>query len=76
MNEIIINDENGFCINNIVIDKIRCQNIFDVNRIDFFEKFNILVNDHNLIMLMKRNTKNIILKNEKRFNDYFYKTII
>ena len=75
MNEIILNDENGFCIKNIPIDKIRNQQIYDVDRKHFYEKFNDLVNNEKLIMLMKQNTIKIVHKNEDRFKKYFNKII-
>jgi len=75
MNEIILNDENGFCVKNIPIDKIRNQQIYDVDRKHFYKKFNDLVNNEKLIMLMKQNTIKIIDKNEDRFKKYFNKII-
>ena len=76
MNEIILNNINGFCIKNFPIDKIRDQKICDVDREDFYKKFNDLVNNKDLIMLMKENTKELIVKNENRFNNYFNKLLI
>ena len=75
MNEIVIHNENGLCVENHVIDKIRNQAIFDINREEFYLKFKKLVNNPEKMMEMKKNTKNLIHKNEIYFNDYFYNEI-
>ena len=76
MNEIIIHNENGLCIKNIVIDKIRNQDICDIDRKEFYFNFKKLINNPQKIMEMKKNTKELINKNELYFKNYFYNEII
>ena len=55
MNELVINNENGFCVSNYKIDVLRSQEIYNRDK----------------IMIMKNNTKKIININEKRFLTFF-----
>ena len=71
MNELVINNENGFCVSSYKIDVLRSQEIFDIDRISFYNLFHKLVNNRDEIMMMKNNTKKIIDINEKRFITFF-----
>ena len=71
MNEIIIHNENGICIQSEIIDKIRNQNIYNIDREQFFYQFKKLINNPKKIILMKENTINKVKKNEILFNSFF-----
>jgi len=71
MNEIIIHNENGICIESEVIDKIRHQNICNIDREDFFNQFKKLISNPERIMQMKENTVIKIKKNQILFNSFF-----
>ena len=75
MNEIVIHNENGLCIDNFKVDKIRNQDMFDIDREKFYIEFKRLVDTQKKIIEMKKNTIKLIKKNETFFKDYFHNEI-
>ena len=75
MNEIVIQDENGLCGNSVLVDKIRHQGMYNIDRTEFYKNFKRLVESPEKIMSMKEKTIKLINSNEKLFNNYFRKII-
>ena len=75
MNEIISHNENGICVESKIVDKIRNQNIYNIDREQFYYQFQKLINNSKKIMTMKEKTILKIKDNENRFKTYFNKLL-